>query len=202
MPSPSASVLLARESVAPNCAAGEAPVHLTVDFTDDQDELCLPLSSDGQVGSRIDPVYTRAANIAVEQISEATKDADVRPTIAVCWSYADWNRLGELYQERDFSLVGVFWFVSAVFPVINLSPETCRLLDDIAYEETRSNNIGLGKAVGVLAHEAMHVAGIADESAAACYGAQLTAPTALALGTDADYAATLQQRNWKFDQDY
>ena len=192
-----------RPSAAPSeCGAGEAQVQLTVDFSGDGTELCLPLSTDVRIGSRVDPAYTRAAKAATEQISERTDAAQPRSTVVVCWSYGDWNLLGKLFEERNFTFVGVFGFVSAPLPVINISPETCRLLDQIAHDGTRSHNIGLGKAVGVLTHEAMHVAGIMDEAAAECYAVQLTATTAGVLGADAEYAAVMQQRNWQFDQDY
>ena len=192
----------ARAPAPPTCGAGEALVELSVDLAGDGSALCLPISIDSGVGSRIDPVYTRAANIVIGNLSDRFEAAVARRTVVVCWNDQDWKRLGEELETTDFTLVGVMGFVSPPSPVINISPKTCRQLDGIAHDGKRSNNIGLGKAVGVLAHEAMHVAGIADEAAAECYGVQLTAAAASELGADADYAAKLQELNWRFDQEY
>src|SRR5262245_18799452 len=98
---------------------------------------------------------------------------------------------------------GTFWlgWVPRGRRVINLSYLACLQLDRISYHDSRLALPATGAAVGSLAHEAMHVAGIHDEGIAECYGMQLTAVTAMKLGAEPDYAAELQHMDFEFDRD-
>ena len=82
--------------------------------------------------------------------------------------------------------------------MINLSYLACLQLDRIAYQAGRIALPAAGAAVGTLAHETVHVAGIPDEGIADCYAMQLTAVTALGLGAERDYADELQALNFEF----
>lgn len=53
----------------------------------------------------------------------------------------------------------------------------------------------LASAVGVLAHEAMHVRGVDGEAETECYAVQHVFRTAVVLGADPDYARTLSHVN-------
>ena len=86
--------------------------------------------------------------------------------------------------------------------IINLSYPACVHLDRIAYDDARLTSLQVGAAVGTLAHEAMHVAGIHDEGVADCYAMQLTALTALRLGAQPDYAELMRVRNAEHNEKY
>src|SRR5262245_65461483 len=96
---------------------------------------------------------------------------------------------------------GTFWlgWVPRGRRVINLSYLACLQLDRIAYHDSRLALPATGAAVGSLAHEAMHVAGIHDEGIAECYGMQLTAVTPMKLGAERDFADELRAVNFEFD---
>jgi hypothetical protein len=74
-----------------------------------------------------------------------------------------------------------------------LTPERCLDLYRLAFEgEVRSNQTG--RALAVLAHEAWHLRGIADEGTTECYALQLGVEIGRRLGLSADSARDLMRR--------
>lgn len=76
---------------------------------------------------------------------------------------------------------------------IRLSQAHCDSLD--MFPGTPDGIVGSRQAdaLGLLAHEAAHVAGTSDESDAECYGVQMSLPLARALGATAAQAAEARQ---------
>jgi hypothetical protein len=74
-----------------------------------------------------------------------------------------------------------------------LTPERCLDLYRLAFKgEVRSN--GTGRALAVLAHEAWHLRGLADEGATECYALQSGVEIGRRLGLSADSARDLMRR--------
>jgi hypothetical protein len=143
----------------------------------------LPVARPGSGKSRIDPLYGRAAS------SVAEKDVEVR-----CWVAREWRRL--LVEEKVFTRgrvdEEVLGFASAGGARVNLSPTICGQLDRLVYERERARDdeVRLRHAVAlvVLAHEARHASGIADEPTAECEGIQTAKIAAARLGLPRRYA--------------
>lgn len=162
---------------------------------------CLPVSEPtGE--SRIDLRYSHAAT---QLIAAYAQFADVEPSeaLVVCWSREDWYALDEWFVDnKGYEIRRRFGFVQIPHTVINLSPDVCDYLDELAYEGFRDENRAVASAVGVLAHEAMHVAGVRDERTAECRGLELTALAAVALGASDAYGNRLQEIHAGFNAEY
>jgi hypothetical protein len=142
--------------------------------------------------SRVEPRFSRAASRVAE------KDAAVR-----CWSERDWRRL--MTEEHAYTRgkvnPSVLGFASAGGSRLSLAPSTCRGLAQLAYEGdrpvARSRRLMLALAVVTLAHESVHLAGVADEPTAECHGIQLSERAALALGVEPALAEELKDAYWE-----
>lgn len=151
----------------------------------------LPVARGGGGKSRIDPLYGEAASAA------AGKEVEVR-----CWARPEWKRL--LVEEKIFTRgrvdEQVLGFASAGGARVNLSPPVCEQLDALTYEEARvedeEERFHQAVALIVLAHEARHAAGIADEPTAECEGIQLARRAASRLGIEEAYARRLVDLYW------
>ena len=141
--------------------------------------------------SRVEPRFSRAASRVAE------KDVEVR-----CWSERDWRRL---MVEEDAYTRGkvnqsVLGFASAGGSRLSLAPSTCRDLARLAYAGDRpaagNRRLMLALAVVTLAHESVHLAGVADEPTAECHGIQLSERAALALGVKPAFADALKDAYW------
>jgi hypothetical protein len=123
--------------------------------------------------SRVDPRFSQAASRV------AGKDVEAR-----CWAPADWRRLMVEEQAYTRGKVNekVLGFASAVGERLDLAPQVCHALGRLAYRDARPTPrpqaFTLALAVATLAHESVHVSGIADERAAECHGLQWLARTA------------------------
>ncbi len=162
---------------------------------------CFPVTSPTG-GSRIDPLYSRAAT---QIIAAHVRAADAEPTeaLVVCWSREDWYALDEWFVEnKGYEIQRRFGFVQIPHNVINLSPNVCGYLDELAYEGSRVENRGVASAVEALAHEAMHVAGVRDERSAECRGLELTILATVALGASEAYGNRLQEIHAGFNAEY
>jgi hypothetical protein len=146
--------------------------------------------------SRVEPRLSRAAGAV------AGKKVEVR-----CWSKRDWRKL--MVEERAYTQgkvnESVLGFASAGGARLSLSPTICRDLARLAYERERPAAAeplhALALAVATLAHESVHVSGIADEAAAECHGVQLTERAARALGVGRVLARRLKAAYWaRFDE--
>jgi hypothetical protein len=162
---------------------------------------CLPVGGDEVQDSRVDPLYGRIGAELVARISGQKEG--VRSVQVICWSDEDWRELMVAFRNAGEIEPGRFWlgWVPRGRRVINLSSLACLQLDRITYHDSSLALPATGAAVGALAHEAMHVAGIHDEGVAECYGMQLTAVTAMRLGTEPDYADELRTVNFESNRD-
>ena len=174
------------------CAAGEQVVESLVPLSGETEPICLPVSVNGEAGSRVDPNYTRAASAAIAEAATLIGLVEQREPIAVCWSSDDWQRIAEWFKARGNDRIRtVFGFVSMPSNVVNLSPRTCATLDEIVYAGERPETMTASNAVAVIVHEALHTAGLGDEGETECYAVQLVPIAAIELDTDAAYGATL-----------
>lgn len=146
--------------------------------------------------SRIEPKLSRAAGAV------AGKNVEVR-----CWSGPDWRKL--MVEERAYTRgkvnESVLGFASAGGARLSLAPTICRDLTRLAYEQARPAAAerlhALALAVATLAHESVHVSGIADEATAECHGIQLSERAARALGIERRLARRLKEAYWsRYDE--
>jgi hypothetical protein len=182
------------------CATGQVGI-TPADITIGVGARCLSVGGDEVHGSRVDPLYGRIAAELVARISGQKEG--VRSVKVICWSDEDWRQLLVAFGNAGEMESGTLWlgWVPRGRRVINLSSLACLQLDRIAYHDSSLALPATGAAVGALAHEAMHVAGIHDEGVAECYGMQLTAVTATRLGADPGYAAELRTVNFESNSD-
>jgi hypothetical protein len=143
--------------------------------------------------SRIEPNFSRAAGLV------AGKRAEVR-----CWSERDWRRLmvEESVYTRGKVNASVLGFASAGGVRLSLSPSTCRDLSRLVYRRERPaderGRLSLALALVTLAHESVHLAGVADEQTAECQGIQLAERAATrGLGIDRAFARRLVELYWE-----
>ena len=152
----------------------------------------LPRAGGITEASRVEPAFSRAARTA------ARKRIDAR-----CWSPEDWRALTPKMRLYTGGRVGPrhLGFATIGSAEVNLSPNVCLGLVALAYSEHRPTRgvrqLALAYSVATLAHESLHARGIADERLAECFGMQLLAPTARALGVDRRYAQALARAYWK-----
>ena len=110
----------------------------------------------------------------------------------ICWSQRDWNALSKTHAKQFGDGLGnIAGYVMMPWNVINLSPKTCRELDRIFYQGGKATLAKSAWEISTLAHEALHVAGIANEAATECYAMQLTADTAHLLGESKSFGTEL-----------
>jgi hypothetical protein len=152
----------------------------------------LPVVAGDVRESRIEPRFGLVAGAA------AGKTVEVR-----CWSKSDWRRLMQEEHAYTSGLLGqdTLGFAGINGERINLAPEICDSLAALAYRRVRSADDGsklmLGAAVVTLTHEAQHSKGIEAEAVAECNAIQLAHRTAMRLGADAVYAASLVRAYWR-----
>ena len=184
-----------------SCPRGQVAV-TPADVAIGNDVRCVPPGNDDVQGSRLDPLYSRVAAELVARISgrAAERAASVK---VICWSEKDWRELSVAFGDSGKMESGEFWlgWVPRGRRVINLSYLACLQLDRIAYHDSHLALPATGAAVGALAHEAMHVAGIHNEGTAECYGVQLTATAAMGLGVEREYADRLRTVDFEFDRE-
>jgi hypothetical protein len=142
------------------------------------------------------PVEARLRHIAS---ALAGKRVEVR-----CWSRADWSPL--LREQRPALSPDAIGFAGIGGRRINLGPEVCGALADLAYDRGQPANEGprlrLATAVVTLTHEPQHSKGIADEALAECLAIQLAPRTAMMLGVSRPYSAVLMRTYWShYDQE-
>ncbi|HEY3185132.1 MAG TPA: hypothetical protein VGJ77_19990 [Gaiellaceae bacterium] len=151
----------------------------------------LPRIDRASLDSRLQPRYARVANRLT------SRRLEVR-----CWDDDDWTRVQrEAAAFEDVASVDVDGFANFYTGHVNLSPEICAALDDLAYRGDRPREGDqldrLAYAALVLAHETDHIAGVDDEALATCDGAQSIARVARLLGADRAYAQKLADAYWR-----
>lgn len=144
--------------------------------------------------SRVDPLFSRV----VSRLSR--REAQVH-----CWSQADWAKraaewaarwpqLGELGPWRAYSF--------AHSATVHLSPAICALLHafvplDLPVSRS-ARPYALAWAVQALAHESVHLRGIASEVKADCFGMQSIDEAMLELGRSRSEGRYLASAYWKY----
>jgi hypothetical protein len=151
----------------------------------------LPRIDRASSDSRLQPRYARVANRLTARTLEVR-----------CWNDDDWKRVqGEAAAFEDVASVDVDGFANFYTGHVNLSPEICDALDDLAYRGDRPRDRDrldrLAYGALVLAHETDHIAGVDDEALATCDGAQRIAQVARLLGADRAYAQKLAEAYWR-----
>ena len=172
----------------------------------------------GAVVARTPRVHAGFGRLPARAPTTATSRADAhlghvvavlagRGAIVYCWSPRDWTRRTSEVAARwpRVGRLGAWRAYTSTAPVlsVNLSPPICGELARLGrpHEHVwREEDVdGLAWAVETLAHESMHVAGVASEVKAECYGIQKTATAARLLGAtarEARYLADVYVKRW------
>jgi hypothetical protein len=154
------------------------------------DRGALPSTSSPSSSSHVDPRLSRIASAV------AGREVEVR-----CWSVSDWYRIDAERAEVDHDpeRLGLrAAFVSYDRKRINLGTVVCadlaRGLGGVhAGEESRWDLVW---AIGLLAHESMHVRGIGSESRAECLGIQEIPQVVRLLGLSAGEGRRVAHSYW------
>ena len=182
------------------CPTGQQAVESLVPLRGEGETICLPTSENADEGSRVDVNFSRAASEVIREGAPMIDGAEQREATVVCWSVEDWRQIGDWFAAHDDEdMFKAFGFVWTPSNVINLSPRLCRTIDAIVYGGERPDTMIASNAIGVIAHEAIHVAGIVPEGETECYAMQLTQRAAAELGLDETYGASLVELNWDFN---
>lgn len=142
--------------------------------------------------SRIEPLFSKTATALTG------KKTEVR-----CWSPRDWQRVaaeGTPYVEGEGGANELAGFAGVDDFRLQLAPDVCAPLVELAYGEHRdewNDNSDVAFAVGTIAHESRHRAGIALESVTECYAMQDLRRAAKLLGAPARYADGLAEYYWR-----
>jgi hypothetical protein len=129
-----------------------------------------------------------------------------RGAAVLCWSREDWKQEAAEKGRRSQTKLGGSWAAFTSFSpylAVELSPEICielsRLvhLREPVWEDESEDALAL--AVGVLAHESVHVMGHLSEAPAECWGMQRIPAAAVELGrsqVEGRYLAELYSKRW------
>jgi hypothetical protein len=150
-------------------------------------ESHLPVRAGPAKGSRIDARYSQAVTNAVFTSTQVR-----------CWSAKDWSAI-----QRETSALGVetsrkFYGAAEAFQgVVNLSPETCKKLDRLAYGANAAVDDKLVRALVELGSQAERGGGEGSPVAAECDAVQDVDSIASGLGVRHAEAENLAQRAWQ-----
>jgi hypothetical protein len=152
----------------------------------------LPPSADPRISSHSDPVLGHLARTL------ASKNVVVH-----CWSPSDWRRVaGEYAIVSRHSEPRTPWRAEGWTPVggsrIDVDASVCREAERFAHasRSIRSATPAAADAVRVIAHEAIHTAGEADEATTECTALQSVANAARGLGATPAVARALARLAW------
>jgi len=142
--------------------------------------------------SRIEPAFSRVASALAGKLIEVR-----------CWSEAEWSALLDEVATFTGGEIGpdTYGFAQLGGHLVQLAPDVCEGLVALRYERKRptggldQEEIAIG--VGVLAHEAQHARGVANEATTECFGMQAIAETARRLGANEAYARSLAHLYWR-----
>ena len=153
----------------------------------------LPVRNEKGKRSRINGRYSQVAGQLVET------NVEVR-----CWGKRDWRRVlreASLAHGTRLRPEDLYGYVGLGSRRVNLAPEVCAELDRLTYDRVQPRGFGerllMSIAIGALAHESYHRAGVASEPAAECYGMQRVREAARALGARPAYADGLAELAWE-----
>lgn len=154
----------------------------------------LPLGRSPFAVSHADPVLEAAAEHDIEGF-----ETDVR-----CWSEREWPALIEeetALSNGDITVDSTGAFANTVTFEINMQEHDCASLGRASSEgawwpDDEDDRLQLSWALGVLAHEAQHIAGVANEAETECRAQQRIADVAAALGAPVDRARALAEQSW------
>jgi hypothetical protein len=120
---------------------------------------------------------------AVARFSDEASEIAAKPVTIRCDEAGDY--VGAVQHADGVAVVGG--------ELAYLTPERCLDLYRLAFkDEVRSNRTG--RALAVLAHEAWHLRGVADEGETECYALQSAVDLGKRLGLSEDTAARLMRR--------
>jgi hypothetical protein len=142
--------------------------------------------------SRIEPEFSRVASALAGKLIEVR-----------CWSDPEWSALLEevaTFTGDDDVGPDTLGFAQLGGHLVQLAADVCDGLVALRYERERptggSAQEAIAIGVAVLAHEAQHARGIANEATTECYGIQTIAGTARRLGASRAYARSLARSYW------
>jgi hypothetical protein len=152
----------------------------------------LAVKEGATLETRIEPRFSKVASSLVDSEVEAR-----------CWSPVDWARLIEEMEAFTGGRIGknTIGFTGFGDRRVNLAPEPCAGLVELAYESRRPadgfDRVKIALGVATLMHEAQHASGVFSEVAAECLGMQGIRSAAQELGADEAYAADLAVAYWQ-----
>lgn len=154
----------------------------------------LPIKRSPFGGSHTDPVLEQAAERNIEGF-----DTEVR-----CWSEREWPAMIEeetALTNGALTVDSAGAFANMTTLQINMQEHDCASLGRATREgawwpDDEDDRLQLSWALGVLAHEAQHIAGVAGEAETECRAQQRIADVAVALGAPVDRARALAEQNW------
>jgi hypothetical protein len=154
------------------------------------DRGTLPSTTSPSPSSHVDPRLSLIAEAL------AGREVEVR-----CWSVPDWHRIDDERAEVDHDpeRLGLrAAFVSYDRRRINMGTVVCAdLADGVGgVHEGSESWWDLTWAIGVLAHESMHVRGADNEAKAECLGIQEIPHVARLLGLSAEEGRRIARRYW------
>jgi hypothetical protein len=190
-PAPTVRLRRALEILRGACSHGSADLLAANELLPPGEARQLPVIAADTGGSRVEPRFGRVASPL------AGKGVEAR-----CWSMPDWRHL--MREERSFTggRLGpdTLGFADINGNRVNLAPDVCQALVDLAYNHVQPENeagrLMLGVAVVTLSHEAQHSKGVAREAEAECNAIQVAHRTAMKLGATESYAASLVRAYW------
>lgn len=154
----------------------------------------LPVRRSPFEGSHADPVLEEAAERGIEGF-----ETEVR-----CWSEGEWPALIEeetALTNGQLTVDSAGAFANMATLQINMQESDCASLGRAAsggswWPDDEDHRLQLSWALGVLAHEAQHIAGVANEAETECRGQQRIADVAVALGAPVNRARALAEQSW------
>ena len=149
-------------------------------------ESHLPMHEGPSKGSRVDTRYSAAATHTV------FTNTQVR-----CWSSKDWAATRRETRALGDETSRKFYGAADAFQgVVNLSPESCRTLDRLAYDGNHAVDDKLVRVLVELGSQAERGHGERSPVAAECDGLQDVDSIAAGLGANPPEARSLAKRAW------
>jgi hypothetical protein len=136
------------------------------------------------------PISPRTSHEIAKLDAVASSLAGKRVTVN-CWSYGDWRRMVAAQVHHGYArLAEAAAFTNSYRAQIQMGPDSCVTLAKILAGR-EAPELDAAIAVGLIAHESRHAAGVRDEAAAECGGMRTLPQAALLLGFPAEQATRL-----------
>ena len=143
-----------------------------------------------------------AATQTVPVLGDAVDALSGRRVNVYCWSSADWEHESRSWDSSKLGPLGPWRsYTDPTTRNVMLGPNVCTELERLrgrnrpisSYDDRRA----AAWSVETVSHESVHVAGIANEARAECYGVQRAARAAIWLGLTAEEGRFLARLYWR-----